>query len=132
MTKASRLLTLTLPKKFASLVPLIEFVSFTHSSLPFPRIMGKAKEVLPGLSAAGRSKSYHRRGLWAIKKKNGGKFPTHAKKEAKAAVEAKVSYFFFCFSPSPETVIEASRSVPEEERVKGAKRRESALFLCRD
>lgn len=53
--------------------------------------MGKAKEALPGLSAAGRSKSYHRRGLWAIKKKNGGKLPVHPKKEAKLAVEAKVS-----------------------------------------
>lgn len=52
--------------------------------------MGKAKEALPGLSSAGRSKSYHRRGLWAIKKKNGGKLPVHPKKAAKAAVDAKV------------------------------------------
>lgn len=31
------------------------------------------KELATGISAHGRSKSYHRRGLWAIKKKNGGK-----------------------------------------------------------
>ena len=53
--------------------------------------MGKAKEALPGLSSAGRSKSYHRRGLWAIKKKNGGKLPVHPKKAAKPAVDAKVN-----------------------------------------
>ena len=52
--------------------------------------MGKVKEALPGLSSAGRSKTYHRRGLWAIKKKNGGKLPVHPKKAAKAAVDAKV------------------------------------------
>eukprot|EP00887_Chlorella_sp_A99_P003419 scaffold7.g3419.t1 len=40
------------------------------------------KEVARSISAAGRSKSYHKRGLWAIKKKNGGKFPVHAKKAA--------------------------------------------------
>lgn len=31
------------------------------------------KELASGISAHGRSKSYHRRGLWAIKKANGGK-----------------------------------------------------------
>jgi hypothetical protein len=30
------------------------------------------KEVARGITAHGRSKSYHRRGLWAIKAKNGG------------------------------------------------------------
>jgi hypothetical protein len=78
--------------------------------------MGKVKEVLPGLSAAGRSKTYKRRGLWALKKKNGGKFPVHPKKAAKAAVDAKVGKWkkrgleecsafvvgaFFCFSLRP-------------------------------
>ena len=68
------------------------FFFFFVPTPPSPRIqiMGKAKEALPGLSSAGRSKSYHRRGLWAIKKKNGGKLPVHPKKAAKAAVEAKV------------------------------------------
>ena len=40
-----------------------------------------SKEVARGIGSQSRSKSYHRRGLWAIKKKNGGKFPVHAKKE---------------------------------------------------
>ena len=43
--------------------------------------MGKAKELVPGIGAQGRSKTYKRRGLWAIKAKNGGKFPSHPKKE---------------------------------------------------
>ena len=34
------------------------------------------KEVARGITAHGRSKSYHRRGLWAIKEKNGGKVRT--------------------------------------------------------
>ena len=40
-----------------------------------------SKDVARGIGSHSRSKSYHRRGLWAIKKKNGGKFPVHAKKE---------------------------------------------------
>ena len=36
----------------------------------------------------GRSASYKRSGAWAVKKKNGGKFPVHAKK-AKPAPEVR-------------------------------------------
>ena len=49
-----------------------------------------AKELARGIGAHGRSKSYHRRGLWAIKKKNGGKFPTTAKQEKAAEPAGKV------------------------------------------
>lgn len=35
-----------------------------------------------------------RKGLWAIKKKNGGKFPTHPKKAAAAVAEAKAPRFY--------------------------------------
>lgn len=49
-------------------------------------IMAKATIIASGLSAAGRSKTYKRRGLWAIKKKHGGKFPT-APKKAEVAEE---------------------------------------------
>ena len=49
-----------------------------------------AKELARGIGAHGRSKSYHRRGLWAIKKKNGDKFPTTAKQEKAAEPTAKV------------------------------------------
>ena len=38
----------------------------------------------------GRSKSYHRRGVWAVKKKNGGKLPVHPKKAAAPAKADKV------------------------------------------
>lgn len=49
--------------------------------------MAKATVIAKGLSAHGRSKTYKRRGLWAIKKKHGGKFPTTEKKTP--AAEAK-------------------------------------------
>ncbi|KAI3434789.1 hypothetical protein D9Q98_002847 [Chlorella vulgaris] len=54
-----------------------------------------AKEIAAGIVREGRSKSYHRRGLWAIKKKNGGKFPVHAKKEAAPAEAAKKESKFY-------------------------------------
>mmetsp|Transcript_13538 Transcript_13538/g.28845 ORF Transcript_13538/g.28845 Transcript_13538/m.28845 type:complete len:224 (-) Transcript_13538:174-845(-) len=47
-----------------------------------------------GIKSQGRAKSYHRRGLWAIKKKNGGKFPVHPKKSAAAPAAAKTSKFY--------------------------------------
>jgi large subunit ribosomal protein L6e len=37
------------------------------------------KEVVRGVGRYGRSKMYHKRGLWAIKDKNGGSFPVHDK-----------------------------------------------------
>jgi len=49
--------------------------------------MAKATVIAKALSAHGRSKTYKRRGLWAIKKKHGGKFPTTDKKAP--AAEAK-------------------------------------------
>ncbi|GBF91575.1 60S ribosomal protein L6 [Raphidocelis subcapitata] len=45
--------------------------------------MAKATVIAKGITAHGRSKTYKRRGLWAIKKKHGGKFP--AKPAAKKA-----------------------------------------------
>ncbi|KAF6255601.1 ribosomal protein L6 component of cytosolic 80S ribosome and 60S large subunit [Scenedesmus sp. NREL 46B-D3] len=58
--------------------------------------MGKATIIADGLSAHGRSKTYKRRGLWAIKKKNGGKFPTTAKKAAVAeAAQSKKTPRFY-------------------------------------
>ena len=43
-----------------------------------------------GISSEGRSKTYKRRGLWAIKKKHGGEFPKHEKKEKPAEAPTKV------------------------------------------
>lgn len=50
--------------------------------------------VANGVTALGRSQTYKRRGLFALKKKNGGKFPTHAKKAAPAAVATKAPRFY--------------------------------------
>jgi large subunit ribosomal protein L6e len=56
--------------------------------------MGKAVAIGAGLTAHGRSKTYKRRGLWAIKKKHGGKFPTTAKKAAAAPAATKAPRFY--------------------------------------
>ena len=48
-----------------------------------------APELVRGINKAGRSKRYHNKGLWALKKKNGGKFPVHAKAEKAEAAEPK-------------------------------------------
>lgn len=53
-----------------------------------------AAQVVKGISKAGRSKTYHNRGLWAIKAKNGGKFPVHKKAEKKAEAPAKAPKFY--------------------------------------
>ncbi|MCE2055700.1 60S ribosomal protein L6 [Datura stramonium] len=42
-------------------------------------------ELIRGVGKFSRSTMYHKKGLWAIKKKNGGKFPLHEKKPAAAA-----------------------------------------------
>ena len=47
-------------------------------------------ELHRGIGREGRSKTYKRRGLWAIKKKNGGKFPVTEKKEKAAEPASKV------------------------------------------
>lgn len=52
--------------------------------------MGPARELARGISAEGRSKTYKRRCVWAVKKKNGGKFPTFPKKEKEAPAATKV------------------------------------------
>ncbi|KAG2487381.1 hypothetical protein HYH03_013950 [Edaphochlamys debaryana] len=53
-----------------------------------------AKFIARGITAEGRAKTYKRKGLWAIKKKNGGKFPTHAKKAAPAPAATKAPRFY--------------------------------------
>ncbi|KAG5222982.1 60S ribosomal protein [Salix suchowensis] len=44
-------------------------------------------DLVRGIGKYSRSQMYHKRGLWAIKAKNGGVFPKHAPK-AKAAISA--------------------------------------------
>ena len=58
-------------------------------------------ELSRGIGREGRSKTYKRRGLWAIKKKNGGKFPVTEKKEKAAEPESKVPYRSIMWHPFP-------------------------------
>lgn len=53
-----------------------------------------AVQIARGITAAGRSKTYKRRGLFAIKKKNKGQFPVHKKAAAKAEAPAKAPRFY--------------------------------------
>ncbi|KIZ06435.1 60S ribosomal protein L6 [Monoraphidium neglectum] len=54
----------------------------------------KATVIAKGITAHGRSKTYKRRGLWAIKKKHGGKFPTTPKQQKADAPAAKAPRFY--------------------------------------
>jgi large subunit ribosomal protein L6e len=64
------------------------FQAKAAKSAPKPRLLAG------GISKDSRSASYHRRGLWAIKQKNGGKFPTHEKAATKAEVAKKEPRFY--------------------------------------
>jgi large subunit ribosomal protein L6e len=61
---------------------------------PTPNHKAKATVIANGLTAHGRSKTYKRRGLWAIKKKHGGKFPTAPKAAKAEAPAAKAPRFY--------------------------------------
>jgi large subunit ribosomal protein L6e len=70
-------------------------------------------DLVPGIKKYSRSKMYHRRGLWAIKAKNGGQFPKH---DAKPAAEpdtthalAKAPKFY------PADDIKPTRSKPKKQ-----------------
>ena len=54
-----------------------------------------------GISKQGRSATYRRRGLWAIKKKHGGKFPTHAAAVKPAPAAAKPRFYPAEDAPKP-------------------------------
>ncbi|KAM7508985.1 hypothetical protein LguiA_019438 [Lonicera macranthoides] len=51
-------------------------------------------DLVRGVGKYSRSKMYHKRGLWAIKAKNGGVFPKHDKKPADAAPAEKPPKFY--------------------------------------
>ncbi|GER34224.1 60S ribosomal protein L6, partial [Striga asiatica] len=51
-------------------------------------------ELIPGVRKVSRSQMYHKRGLWAIKAKNGGKFPQHEKATAAPPVVEKPPKFY--------------------------------------
>jgi large subunit ribosomal protein L6e len=52
------------------------------------------KEVVRGVGRHGRSKMYHKRGLWAIKDKNGGSFPSHEKVAAVEVAAVRAPKFY--------------------------------------
>jgi large subunit ribosomal protein L6e len=52
------------------------------------------KELVRGIGRNGRSKTYHKRGLWAIKAKNGGTFPSHEKAAPAAPPAARAPKFY--------------------------------------
>jgi len=64
--------------------------------------MAKATVIASGLSAHGRSKTYKRRGLWNIKKKHGGKFPSTPKKQAVAAAASTKAPRFYPAEDAPK------------------------------
>ncbi|XP_009772155.1 large ribosomal subunit protein eL6-like [Nicotiana sylvestris] len=51
-------------------------------------------ELIRGVGKLSRSKMYHKKGLWAIKKKNGGSFPVHKKAAAVAPPAVKPPKFY--------------------------------------
>lgn len=51
-------------------------------------------DLIRGVGKYSRSKMYHKRGLWAIKAKNGGVFPKHEKKPAGAVAAVKPPKFY--------------------------------------
>ncbi|KAH7838688.1 hypothetical protein Vadar_029944 [Vaccinium darrowii] len=51
-------------------------------------------DLIPGVGEYSRSRMYHKRGLWAVKAKNGGVFPRHDKKPAELPPAAKAPKFY--------------------------------------
>lgn len=51
-------------------------------------------DLIRGIGKFSRSKMYHKRGLWAIKAKNGGSFPKHDAKPAAAKAAEKPPKFY--------------------------------------
>ncbi|KAL8485890.1 hypothetical protein ACS0TY_027975 [Phlomoides rotata] len=58
------------------------------------KVKPRNPELIPGVRKLSRSQMYHKRGLWAIKAKNGGKFPTHDKAPSAAPVAEKPPKFY--------------------------------------
>lgn len=52
------------------------------------------KPVVRGVGRYSRSAMYHKRGLWALKAKNGGSFPTHEKAAVEAPKEMRAPKFY--------------------------------------
>ncbi|KAK8959890.1 60S ribosomal protein L6 [Platanthera guangdongensis] len=59
-----------------------------------PRTTSRNKDLVKGIGQFSRGKMYRKRGLWAIKEKNGGSFPRHEpqKKDEKSPVKPPKYY----------------------------------------
>jgi large subunit ribosomal protein L6e len=69
--------------------------------------------LVPGIKKYSRSKMYHRRGLWAIKAKNGGKLPTHEPKPETAQPECAALEKVPKFYPTDDDV-KKTRAKPKK------------------
>lgn len=76
------------------------------------------KELIRGIGRFSKSKMYHKRGLWAIKKHNGGVFPQHAKPtaEPQAEEEKKKAPKFYPAEDVPKPLINKRRAKPTKLR----------------
>lgn len=58
-----------------------------------PRV-SRNKDLIRGVGRFSRSKMYHKKGIWAIKEKNGGSFPRHAKQPPQPKAVEKAPKFY--------------------------------------
>jgi large subunit ribosomal protein L6e len=56
--------------------------------------VSRNKELIRGVGRLSRSKMYHKRGIWALKEKNGGSFPQHAKQPQVPKADEKAPKFY--------------------------------------
>ncbi|XP_078158934.1 large ribosomal subunit protein eL6-like [Carex rostrata] len=69
-------------------------------------------DLVPGIKKYSRSKMYHKRGLWAIKAKHGGKLPTHEPKQAAAQPDSAVPEKAPKFYPADD--VKKTRAKPKK------------------